>query len=178
MAKFDITIQNIVASVNLNTKIDLDKVVKHLEGTEYEPEQFPGIVYRFKDPKVATLIFSSGKIVVTGARTVDDVNKVVKKLAKLLKDGGIANPKSPTIQVENIVASAKLNMELNLDKIAFDLENSEYEPDQFPGLVYRMSDPKCAFLLFSSGKVVCTGARTIEEVESAVKTVSKRLKKL
>ncbi len=178
MPGFDIKIENIVASATLNSRVDLDKVVEHLEGTEYEPEQFPGIVYRFKDPKVATLIFSSGKIVCTGARNIEDVNKVIKKLIRLLRETETANPKNPKIQIENIVASAQLKMNLNLDKLAFDLENSEYEPEQFPGLVYRMSGPKVAFLLFSSGKIVCTGARSIKEVESAIKLVSKRLKKL
>lgn len=178
MLGFDIKIENIVASATLNSRIDLDKVVEHFEGTEYEPEQFPGIVYRFKDPKAATLIFSSGKIVCTGTRSVEDVHKTIRKLVRLLREYKTASPKNFTIQVENIVASAKLNIELNLDKLAFELENSEYEPEQFPGLVYRMSDPKVTFLLFSSGKVVCTGARTIKEVEQAIKSVSKRLKKL
>jgi len=80
--------------------------------------------------------------------------------------------------VENIVASAKLDGRLNLDTIAFNLENSEYEPEQFPGLVYRMKKPKVAFLLFGSGKVVCTGAREIEDVSVAVAKVSRILKKL
>ncbi|MCD6226833.1 MAG: TATA-box-binding protein [Candidatus Aenigmarchaeota archaeon] len=178
MPGFDIKIENIVASATLNSRVDLDKVVEHLEGTEYEPEQFPGIVYRFKDPKAATLIFSSGKIVCTGTRNIEDVNKVIKKLIRLLRETETANPKNPKIQIENIVASAQLKMDLNLDKIAFELENSEYEPEQFPGLVYRISEPKVAFLLFSSGKIVCTGARSIKEIESAIKLVSKRLKKL
>jgi len=176
MPGFDIKIENIVASATLNSRVDLDKVVEHLEGTEYEPEQFPGIVYRFKDPKAATLIFSSGKIVCTGTRNIEDVNKVIKKLIRLLRETETANPKNPKIQIENIVASAQLKMDLNLDKIAFELENSEYEPEQFPGLVYRISEPKVAFLLFSSGKIVCTGARSIKEIESAIKLVSKRLK--
>jgi len=87
-------------------------------------------------------------------------------------------PRGFKIQVENIVASAKLDSNLNLDKIAFNLENSEYEPEQFPGLVYRMLDPKVAFLLFGSGKVVCTGARSVQDVHTAVNKVSRRLKKI
>jgi len=178
MVKFNIKIENIVASASLNIKIPLEKIVEHLEGTEYEPEQFPGLVYRMKDPKAATLIFSSGKIVCTGARSVADVKRVVKKVVDMLKESKIGDPKSYTIQIENIVASAKLEAKLNLDKIAFELENSEYEPEQFPGLVYRMKDPKAAFLLFSSGKIVCTGIRKVEDIENAVKTVSKKLKSI
>ncbi|OGI15929.1 TATA-box-binding protein [Candidatus Micrarchaeota archaeon RBG_16_49_10] len=178
MPKFEIKIENIVASVSLGIRIPLENLAENLEGTEYEPEQFPGLVYRVKDPKAATLIFSSGKIVCTGARSVEDVKKVVKKVVKVIKEAGIGNPKKYDIQIENIVASSKLESLLNLDKIAFDLEDSEYEPEQFPGLVYRMKSPKVAFLLFSSGKIVCTGARKVEDIEYAVKSVSKRLKEI
>jgi len=178
MAPFNIKIENIVASTALNVRIPLEKIVEHLEGTEYEPEQFPGLVYRMKDPKAAALIFSSGKIVCTGARSIADVKKVVKKVVKMIKEAKLGEPKKYKIQIENIVASAKLESKLNLDKIAFELENSEYEPEQFPGLVYRMKNPKAAFLLFSSGKIVCTGVRNVEDIESAVKIVSKRLKSI
>ena len=178
MTAFNIKIENIVASASLGVRIPLEKIVEHLEGTEYEPEQFPGLVYRMKDPKAATLIFSSGKIVCTGARSIEDVNKVVKKVVKMIKDNKLGNPKTYSIQIENIVASAKLEAKLNLDKIAFELENSEYEPEQFPGLVYRMKDPKVAFLLFSSGKIVCTGVRKVVDIESSVRTLTKKLKSI
>ena len=178
MAPFNIKIENIVASTALNVRIPLEKIVEHLEGIEYEPEQFPGLVYRMKDPKAAALIFSSGKIVCTGARSIADVKRVVKKVVRMIKDAKIGEPKNYSIQIENIVASAKLESKLNLDKIAFELENSEYEPEQFPGLVYRMKNPKVAFLLFSSGKIVCTGVRKVEDIEFALKGLSKRLKSI
>ena len=178
MAPFNIKIENIVASTALNVRIPLEKIVEHLEGTEYEPEQFPGLVYRMKNPKAAALIFSSGKIVCTGARSITDVKKVVKKVVRMIKDAKLGEPKKHSIQIENIVASAKLESKLNLDKIAFELENSEYEPEQFPGLVYRMKNPKVAFLLFSSGKIVCTGVRKVEDIETSVKILSKRLKSI
>jgi len=175
---FNIRIENIVASASLGIRIPLERIVEHLEGTEYEPEQFPGLVYRMKDPKAAALIFSSGKIVCTGARSIKDVKRVVKKVVEMIKSSGVGNPKRPTMQIENIVASAKLPSGLNLDKIAFELENSEYEPEQFPGLVYRMKNPKAAFLLFSSGKIVCTGVRKVEDIQNAVRKVAKKLKSI
>jgi transcription initiation factor TFIID TATA-box-binding protein len=178
MKKFNIKIENIVASASLMIRIPLEKIVEHLEGTEYEPEQFPGLVYRMKDPKAAALIFSSGKIVCTGARSIEEVRKVIRKVVRMIKSINVGNPKKFTIQIENIVASAQLPNGLNLDKIAFELENSEYEPEQFPGLVYRMKDPKVAFLLFSSGKVVCTGVRKVEDIEYAISTVFKKLKNI
>lgn len=175
---FGIRIENIVASANLGVEISLEKIVSKLEGMEYEPEQFPGLVYRMKKPKAAALIFGSGKIVCTGARSVKDVNTVFKKVVTIVQKGSSRVPKGFKIQIENIVASAKLDSNLNLDKIAFNLENSEYEPEQFPGLVYRMLDPKVAFLLFGSGKIVCTGARSVKDVHTAVNKVSKKLKKI
>jgi len=178
MGDFNIKIENIVASSALGVDIPLEKMVSKHEGMEYEPEQFPGLVYRMKKPKAAALIFGSGKIVCTGARSVDDVHTVIKKVVSMVEKCGIKVPKGFKIQVENIVASARINARLNLDTIAFSLESSEYEPEQFPGLVYRMKKPKVAFLLFGSGKIVCTGARSIEDVHIAVKKVSKQLKQI
>jgi len=178
MPNFNIRVENIVASASLGVDVSLQKIVSKLEGMEYEPEQFPGLVYRIKKPKAAALIFGSGKIVCTGARSIADVNVVFKKVVGVVQKSGVRVPRGFKIQAENIVASAKLDSNLNLDKIAFNLENSEYEPEQFPGLVYRMLDPKVAFLLFGSGKVVCTGARSVQDVHTAVNKVSRRLKKI
>jgi transcription initiation factor TFIID TATA-box-binding protein len=127
-------------------------------------------------PKAAALIFGSGKIVCTGARSTADVKIVFKKVIKVIQAVKVRVPKNYKTQIENIVASAKLDGCLNLDGIAFKLENSEYEPEQFPGLVYRMESPKVAFLLFGSGKIVCTGGRSVDDVNEAVKKVAKRLK--
>ena len=175
---FGIRIENIVASATLNVVVPLNKVVSQLEGMEYEPEQFPGVVYRMKEPKAAALIFGSGKIVCTGARNLDDVKEVFKKVIAVIRKTGTPVPREYKMQVENIVASAKLDGKLNLDKIAFQLENSEYEPEQFPGLVYRMKEPKVAFLLFGSGKIVCTGGRSTGDVNEAVEKIHKKLKSI
>ena len=176
MTDFHIRIENIVASAALGVEVPLEQIVSKLEGMEYEHEQFPGLVYRLQKPKAAALIFGSGKIVCTGARSIDDVNEVIKKVTKIIRQTGTRVPSGYKVQVENIVASARLDANLNLDRIAFNLENSEYEPEQFPGLVYRMTDPKVAFLLFGSGKIVCTGGRTIKDVNIAVDKVYKKLK--
>jgi len=178
MTNFNIKVENIVASASLGVRVPLESIVEHVEGTEYEPEQFPGLVYRVKDPKAAMLIFSSGKIVCTGARNIADVKKAIEKVAKMIKTLDLDVPKTYKIQIENIVASAQIPARLDLDKIAFELENSEYEPNQFPGLVYRMKDPKAALLLFGSGKVICTGIRKIEDVEYAMEFVFKKLKSI
>jgi len=175
---FRIKIENVVASASLNVPIKLEKLVANLDGIEYEPEQFPGLVMRLKDPKAAALIFSSGKIVCTGAKSPKDAKIVIGKIVARINRLGIRIPKGYKVQLENIVASAKLDRELNLNQIAFNLENTEYEPEQFPGLVYRIDDPRVTFLLFGSGKIICTGGRSIEDVKRAVARADKRLRNL
>jgi transcription initiation factor TFIID TATA-box-binding protein len=175
---FRIKIENVVASASLNVPIKLEKLVANLDGIEYEPEQFPGLVMRLKQPKAAALIFSSGKIVCTGAKSPSDAKVVVSKIVKRMNKLGIKIPKNYKVRLENIVASAKLDRELNLNNIAFTLENTEYEPEQFPGLVYRMDDPRVTFLLFGSGKIICTGGRSIADVKRAVAKADKRLRRL
>ena len=175
---FKIKIENVVASASLGVPIKLEKLVSNLDNVEYEPEQFPGLVLRLKDPKAAALIFSSGKVVCTGAKSPKDSKLVIAKIVAKINKIGIRIPKGYRVQLENIVASAKLNRELNLNNIAFSLENTEYEPEQFPGLVYRMDDPRVTFLLFGSGKIICTGGRSIEDVKRAVTKADKRLRNL
>jgi transcription initiation factor TFIID TATA-box-binding protein len=143
----------------MNQKIDLDAISGNVPGVEYNPEQFPGLVYRLSKPRTATLIFSSGKMVCTGAKSEKEVHNAVKKIIKNLKDRNIVIIGTPEIQIQNIVASANLFAEVNLEKAAFLLENVMYEPEQFPGLIYRMNPPKVVLLIFSSGKMVCTGAK-------------------
>jgi len=157
--------------------LDLQAIALALTGSEYEPEQFPGLIYRLKEPKTATLLFRSGKVVCTGAKSLDDVHKAIRKVAKQIEDAGIKVDTDPDVEVQNIVASSDLETEINLNAIAISLglEKVEYEPEQFPGLVYRIDDPKVVVLLFGSGKLVCTGARQPEDVERAVEKITEEL---
>jgi len=176
--EYKIRIENIVASGNLGTFVPLHQMVKKVEGVEYEPETFPGLVLRMKNPKSAALIFSSGKIVCTGTRTKSDLKKAVNNIIKAVRKAGVKVPRNIKVQVENVVASTKIDARLNLSKIALEFENSEYEPETFPGLVLRMKNPNVAFLLFSSGKIVCTGGRKRKEIEIAIEKLIKSLKKI
>ena len=175
----EVKIENIVASTILAEKLDLDYITKSIKITEYEPEQFPGLIYRLKDPKTATLLFSSGKGICTGAKNIEDVRRTVNTIADQLRNFGIEvyDNNDLKITIQNIVATACLQAELNLNQVAvgLGLENIEYEPEQFPGLVYRIKEPKVAMLLFSSGKIVCAGGRKIEDVSLAVENLSKEL---
>ena len=172
-----VKVENIVASTIFAEKLDLDVIATSLEEAEYEPEQFPGLVYRLSIPKTATLLFRSGKANCTGAKNLEDVRKTVDIIAEKLKKLGVKVHKDLNIVVQNMVATADLRGELNLDEVAvaFGLENVEYEPEQFPGLVYRVKVPKVVMLLFGSGKIVCTGGRNTEDVSTAVQDLSEKL---
>jgi len=168
-----IRIENVVATTALGKEFDIRSLSAALEGAQYNPENFPGIVYRIKAPKTAMLIFRSGKVVCTGAKSLDEVRMAIDVLVKQIEAAGIAETKKPEIIVQNIVASADLGCVLNLNTIALSLglERVEYEPEQFPGLVYRIDEPKVVALLFGSGKIVLTGAKKTDDIYAAVKRI-------
>ena len=176
--KHDIRVVNIVVSTSLQHDIPLEKMAAMLSNTEYNPEQFPGLVIRIKEPKTSALIFSSGKVVCTGARSMDKVRESIKKIIKSLEKIGIKIKIDPKLKIQNIVASGTIGMDLNLNVLAMKLKNTEYEPEQFPGLVYKLSDneSKATFLLFSNGKVVCTGTKSEKEVHVALDKLIANLK--
>ncbi len=178
--KRDIKVVNIVISTSLKHDIPLEKMAATLSNTEYNPEQFPGLVIRIKEPKTSALIFSSGKVVCTGARSLDKVEESIKKIIKSLEKINVKITIKPEIVVQNIVASGSVGMDLNLNTLAMKLRNTEYEPEQFPGLVYKLIDPevKATFLLFSNGKVVCTGTKSEEQVNLALDKLIENLKKV
>jgi len=171
--KKTIKIENVVASTAIGTKLDLNQVVSVFEGAEYNKKRFPGVIYRTTSPKTASLLFSSGKIVCTGAKSIADVDIGLSKVFEKLRDMGTQIPDKPEIKIQNIVASANLGRVLSLNAIAIGLglENVEYEPEQFPGLVYRMSTPKVVMLMFGTGKIVITGAKKPEDTEAAVEKI-------
>ncbi len=173
-----IKIENVVASTSLGGKLDLQAIALAIDGAEYEPKQFPGLIYRLKEPKTATLLFSSGKVVCTGGKSLEDVRLAIETVGKQIEAAGIQIKKHPDIEVQNIVATSNLGMKINLNAIAISLglEKVEYEPEQFPGLVYRLDEPKVVVLLFSSGKLVCTGARKPSDVEQAVEKITQEFK--
>lgn len=174
-AKATINIENVVASATLKQRVDLNAVVKGYPGVEYRPEQFPGLVFRLKRPKTATLIFNSGKMVCTGAKSEKEARRAVMRVIKELKKSGIIIISKPELKIQNIVASASLGGIIDLEKAAYTLGKTMYEPEQFPGLIYRMAEPKVVILLFASGKLVCTGAKREQDVYDAVSKLHKEL---
>jgi len=164
---YDVKIQNVVASATLDQKINLLDIMKVFRNVEYRPKQFPGLVFRLKRPKTATLIFGSGKMVCTGAKSEKQARSAVGKVVRELKTNGIIILGKPKIVIQNMVASANLHGKIDLEAMSDDLENVMYEPEQFPGLIYRMTEPKVVLLVFASGKLVIVGAKREEQVHEA-----------
>ncbi len=175
--KATISIENVVASATLSQKVDLNSVVKGCPTVKYDPKNFPGLIFRLKRPKTTTLLFSSGKMVCTGAKSTKEARRAIMNVVKELKKSGIIIIiNKPEFKIQNIVASGNLGGMADLEKAADMLKkNAMYEPEQFPGLIYRMDDPKVVILLFASGKLVCTGAKNEEDVYIAVEKLHELL---
>jgi transcription initiation factor TFIID TATA-box-binding protein len=175
----DYKIENVVATVTveITEKIDLNQIARKHAEVEYNPERFPGLVMRIEKPRATILIFSTGKMVVTGLRKAAEAERVVDKVVKNIRKAGIklANPE---ITIQNIVASGDLHTNIDLNMAAIVMEYAMYEPEVFPGLIYRMQDPKTVFLIFSTGRIVCTGAKQKEIVRDAVKKLNQQVRDL
>ena len=170
-----ISIENVVATATIRQKLDLKDITKKFPDIEWNPEQFPGAVFRIRNPKTATLLFRSGKMVCTGAKTEEMARKAVKTVVQNLRKGKIKIKKEAVVTIQNIVASINLGGRIHLEEAARRLPRSMYEPEQFPGLIHRMLDPKTVILIFSSGKLVCAGARTEKDVYRSVNNLHSML---
>ena len=163
-----IGIENVVATGTLNEKVDLNSIVRNFVEAEYDPARFPGLVFRLKDPKTSTLVFTSGKMVCTGAKSEKLAEKAIATVVQRLKKGGVKIANKAIVQVQNIVASVNLGGQIRLEEVAKRFPRSMYEPEQFPGVIVRILKPKVVFLVFASGKLVCTGATKQADVFKAV----------
>jgi len=163
-----IEIVNVVASATIDQKLDLDYIANKFPDVEYRPEVFPGLVFRLRNPKTATLLFSTGKMVCTGSKSEKIAVKAVDMVVKKLRKSGIKIKKNAVVTVQNIVSSINLGGRVHLERVARTLPRSMYEPEQFPGVIHRMVDPKVVILIFASGKLVCTGGKTEKDVYRSV----------
>jgi transcription initiation factor TFIID TATA-box-binding protein len=173
----DMNIENIVASTQIADGLDIKHLADTIIDSKYDPEKFPGLVLHIEKPKTAVLLFSSGNAICTGAKSLEEVDEAIHEITNKLKIVGVSVCENPEIKTQNIVASSDLKKELQLSSLAKALlsENAEYAPEQFPGLVYRMDDLGAVLLLFSSGKIVCTGAKKLEDATTAIDTMKDKL---
>jgi len=171
--------QNVVVSASIDSELPLERLATKLERAEYNPEQFPGLIFKIENPRASSLLFSSGKIICTGTKSVTEAKKAIKRIIEELQNVDIDVHKAQDIEVQNMVASGSVGGKLNLNEIVFKFDNTEYEPEQFPGLVYKLvGQPVLAnitFLLFGTGKIVITGAKSEQEIKDSVLLLRKQL---
>ena len=172
-----IKIENIVAYAQISDVLDIKLISEKIPQTSYNPKEFDGISIKYDMPKTAVLVISNGKIVCTGAKNLQDVESAIKKTVKKIKDIGFDIIKGYEIKFENVIATADFNKEMHLSSIsnALVLQKVEYKPEQFLGLIYKVEELCADVLLFSSGKVVCTGAKSIENATSAINKLEEKL---
>lgn len=160
-----------VATVNLDCPLDLKKIALHARNAEYNPKRFAAVIMRIRDPKSTALIFASGKMVVTGCKSEMDSKHAARRYGRILqKLGFVVTFKE--FKVQNMVGSCDVKFPIRLEGLAHTHGIfCSYEPELFPGLIYRMVDPKIVLLIFVSGKVVLTGAKKREEIYSAFENI-------
>jgi len=163
-----VSIENVVASATIDQKLDLIDIKKKFPAVEYNPKKFPGAIFKLKSPKTAILLFTTGKMVCTGAKSEEKAKKAVNAVVEELRGKKIEIKNDAKVWIENIVTAVNLGGRIHLEEAARTLPRSMYEPEQFPGLVHRMIDPKSVTLIFASGKLVCTGCKSTSDVFRAV----------
>lgn len=168
---------NIVATVitEIDEKIDLNQIIQKCTNVEYHPDRFPGLIMRLENPHATLLIFSSGKMVITGLRKTTDANLAAQQALEKMQNIGF-KIKHPIVTIQNIVATSSLNMNVDLNVLTIMMDNVMYEPEVFPAAIYKMQDPKVVFLIFSSGKIVCLGAKVKETIDEAIPILIKQLR--
>ena len=176
--KYDsLKIENIVASGAIADSINLVEIASRVDSCELNTKRFPGAVLRMEKPKIASLIFSSGKVVLTGIRDEQALAAGLTHIMQVMRNAGVETYDTPRVAITNIVCSYDMGRYINLNKlvITLNLENIEYEPEQFPGLVYRLKDPKIVALLFSSGKIILTGGKNLDDIRRGLDLLEQKL---
>jgi len=162
-------VENLVTLVTFDNseRIDLNDFVRKSSESDYNPERFPGVIIRINKPKGTALLFSTRKMIITGVKSVREAETITSLVVKKARKSRIVL-ENPDISVKNIVATSDLKMLVDLDACMVSLEDAMYEPEIFPGLIYRIHDPKSVLLIFSTGKIICTGCRSEEDIGKSI----------
>jgi len=173
----NITVENIIAFVKIADELDIHKIAERVPGFMYDPTEFLGLTLKLDEPNVAILLLPNGKVICTGAKKIEDIESSIKEVVKKVKIIGVKIKSKMDIEIQNIIAALDLKKEINLSSISkgLMLENMSYEPEQFPGLVYKMDDTGAILLIFSSGKIVCTGVKNLEDAYKAIETMKEKI---
>ena len=161
-----LNVVNLLATSRFAEYLDLDHFSIEAD-VDFDPDRFPGLTYKIASPKVCALMFRSGRIVITGAKTLDDIVQALEITHKALRTHGCDVWASYDYSIGNVVVTHDLGRELNLATLTVSLPmaRTEWEPEQFPGLIYRLKDATGVCLIFSSGKCVITGNNSLEDAQ-------------
>merc|ERR1711904_646523 len=163
----DPSIKNIVATLNLGSKVNLQVIAKKCKNTEYNPKRFTAVVIRLRDPKTTALVFSTGKLVVTGAKSENDCKTAARTFAKMVRKCGY-DVNFKEFKIQNVVGVADVHFPIRLEALQVQHQQfCQYEPEVFPGAIYKLMQPKVVMLIFVSGRIVITGARKKYDTKKA-----------
>merc|ERR1711972_255627 len=169
-------LQNIVSTVNMGVKLDLKKIALHARNAEFNPKRFAAVIMRIREPRTTALIFSSGKMVCTGAKSEEDSRLAARKYARIVQKLGFQT-KFKDFKIQNMVGSCDVKFPIRLEGLVLTHSQfSSYDPELFPGLIYRMVKPRIVLLIFVSGKVVLTGAKVRQQIYEAFDNIYPILK--
>ncbi|MEM2054418.1 MAG: hypothetical protein QW336_00625 [Candidatus Anstonellales archaeon] len=177
-------IVNMVASADLSVEIDIDKFARTSENVEYEPEQFPGAIIRYTNPRTTVLLFRNGRIVIVGSKSQNDIKDTIVQLVNDLNARGVIRSNTTltadTIKynIPNYVALGELEFSIDLDNLLTDPDlNLEYEPEQFPGIMIWIDKYGSTALVFRNGKIILSGNRDIESMNRSFSYLKEVLNK-
>lgn len=173
------TVVNMVAAASLDQPLDLYSLAVGIPNIEYEPEQFPGAILKIKEPKVSMLLFKNGKIICSGASSEEQIEQGIRRANKMIHEiqKDVKIKRNVEFEIVNFVATASLDLNLDLFDVAVNIDNVEYEPEQFPGAILRLDEPKLTFLLFKNGKMICAGAKKETHLRQGLKIVEEMVTK-
>jgi len=176
-------IANIVVTTYLSDVFDLDYIAYNLPGSDYNPAVFPGITYVIDNPRSAVLILRNGRVAVTGTKKMEEAQAALEYVVEILNNIGVAAYYNTDIKVLNIVGYANIDEEIDLHSLfkVLNTPKAEFDPEKFPGIIYHMGDG-IDMLIFHSGKIVFTGAKSMEAFDAAfemgVELVKSKLKEM
>ena len=173
---FSTEIVNVVAMGDIKRPLDLGHISRIFRKVAYEPKRFPGLIFKKNKSSISIMAFNSGKIICSGAKSVRQAKMAITNFVRRLNTNGLDSQDKLNVETQNIVAHSDFKIFVDLENLARLLKRSVYEPDQFPGLIHMNIDPKVTFLIFTNGKVVCTGARTEDDVYRSLNSLYKKLK--
>ena len=174
-SKLAVKIQNLVATVSLGCSIEPEKIALSVSNAEYNPRRFAAVIMRLREPRTTALIFKTGKMIVTGAKDIQESQNAAKLYVKIIQKCGFP-AQVVDYKISNISATVDFGFPIRLEGLMYaHHSNCTYEPELFPGLVYRMTNPKVVLLIFVSGKVVITGAKDVDSLTQGLTNIHPHL---